>query len=163
MLGSAEPLVNRPRPATHRRIHSVTDFTIRAANSADIEAILALWHSIDRHTALPDKPEYLQQYLDFAPDLFLVAEVEGLVVGTIIGGWDGWRGHIARLATDPTLRRSGIAKALVREIESKLNDKGAVRIYALVDRLSPPAEPFWRSMGYSVNENVLQYSRNFDG
>jgi ribosomal protein S18 acetylase RimI-like enzyme len=139
---------------------NVTDFTIRAATSADIDEILALWYSIDRHTALPDKPEYLQQFLDFAPELFLVAEVDGRIAGTIIGGWDGWRGHIARLATDPTLRRSGIAKALVREIESKLNAKGAVRIYALVDRLSPPAEPFWRAMGYVLNENVLQYSRN---
>jgi ribosomal protein S18 acetylase RimI-like enzyme len=140
----------------------VTDFTIRTATSADIEAILALWYSLDRHTALPDKPEYLQQFLNFAPDLFLVAEAEGRIAGTIIGGWDGWRGHIARLATDPSLRRSGIARALVREIEAKLNAKGAGRIYALVDRLSPPAEPFWQAMGYSLNEEVLQYSRNTD-
>ena len=138
----------------------MTDFTIRAATTADIEAILALWYSIDRHTALPDTPEIIQTFLDFAPGLFLVAEVEGRIAGTIIGGWDGWRGHIARLATDPAMRRSGIAKALVHEIESKLNDKGAKRIYALVDRLSPPAEPFWRAMGYVLNENVLQYSRN---
>jgi len=138
----------------------VTDFTIRAATTADIEAILALWYSIDRHTALPDTTEIIQTFLDFAPGLFLVADVEGRIAGTIIGGWDGWRGHIARLATDPAMRRSGIAQALVREIESKLNDKGAKRIYALVDRLSPPAEPFWRAMGYILNENVLQYSRN---
>ena len=107
---------------TTRAVESVpvTDFTIRPATSADIEAILALWFSIDRHTALPDKPEYLQQFLDFSPDLFLVAEADGRVAGTIIGGWDGWRGHIARLATDPSLRRSGIAKALVREIEARL-------------------------------------------
>lgn len=138
----------------------MNEFTIRAATSADIDAILALWYSIDRHTALPDKPEHLEQFLDFAPDLFLLAEADGRIVGTIIGGWDGWRGHIARLATDPAMRRSGIAQTLVREIESKLNAKGAQRIYALVDRLSPPAEPFWRAMGYVLNENVLQYSRN---
>ena len=140
----------------------MTDFTIRAATSADIADILALWSSIDRHTALPDKPEYLQQFLDFAPDLFLVAEVNGRIAGTVIGGWDGWRGHIARLAADPRLRRTGIATALVREIERILNVQGAVRIYALVDRLSAPAEPFWRAMGYSLNEDVLQYSRNLD-
>ena len=99
----------------------MTDFTIRTATTDDIEAILALWYSIDRHTALPDTPEIIQTFLDFAPGLFLVAEVEGRIAGTIIGGWDGWRGHIARLATDPAMRRSGISKALVREIESKLN------------------------------------------
>jgi hypothetical protein len=84
----------------------VANFTIREATPADFDSVLALWFSIDRHTALPDKPEYLQQFLDFAPDLFLVAEAGGRVAGTIIGGWDGWRGHIARLATDPALRRT---------------------------------------------------------
>lgn len=163
MLGWAEPLVNRCFSAgRHVESVSVGEFTIRNATTADIETILALWYSIDRHTALPDKPEYLQQFLDFAPDLFLVAEADGRIAGTIIGGWDGWRGHIARLATDPALRRSGVAKALVREIEARLKAKGARRIYALVDRLSPPAEPFWRAMGYVLNENVLQYSRNVD-
>ena len=92
----------------------MANFTIRETMPDDFDAILALWFSIDRHTALPDKPEYLQQFLDFSPDLFLVAEVDERIVGTIIGGWDGWRGHIARLATDPKLRRAGIAQALVR-------------------------------------------------
>lgn len=154
-------LVNRcVSPYRHVESDFVAEFTIRPAATADIDAILALWYSIDRHTALPDKPEYLQQFLDFAPDLFLVAEADGRIVGTVIGGWDGWRGHIARLATDPSMRRSGVAKVLVRDVEARLRTKGAQRIYALVDKLSPPAEPFWRSMGYVLNENVLQYSRN---
>jgi ribosomal protein S18 acetylase RimI-like enzyme len=120
----------------------VADYSIRPTTVADFDAILALWFSIDRHTALLDKPEYLQQFLDFSPDLFLVVEADGRVAGTIIGGWDGWRGHIARLATDPALRRTGIARALVSEIETRLRAKGAHRIYALVDRRSKLASPF---------------------
>jgi ribosomal protein S18 acetylase RimI-like enzyme len=138
----------------------VANFTIREATSADFDAILELWFSIDRHTALPDRPEYLQQFLDFSRDLFLVAEADGRVAGTIIGGWDGWRGHIARLATDPSLRRTGIAQALVSEIETRLRAKGARRIYALIDALSPQAAPFWQAAGYLPDENVIQYSRN---
>jgi ribosomal protein S18 acetylase RimI-like enzyme len=138
----------------------VANFTIREATSSDFEAILALWFSIERHTALPDKPEYLQQFLDFSPDLFLVAEAEGRIAGTIIGGWDGWRGHIARLATDPALRRSGIARALVSEIEARLTAKGARRIYALVDRRSKLASPFWQAAGYRADDDIVQYSRN---
>jgi ribosomal protein S18 acetylase RimI-like enzyme len=140
----------------------MTPVIIRDATAGDIEAILALWHSIDRHTGLPDKPEYLQQFLDFSPDLFLVAESDGVIVGTVIGGWDGWRAQIARLATDPSLRRAGIARKLVAEIESRLRTKGARRIYALVDRRSPPAMPFWESVGYTGNEDVIQYSRNLE-
>ncbi len=138
----------------------MANFTVREATPADFDSILALWFSIDRHTALPDKPEYLQQFLDFAPDLFLVAEADGRVAGTIIGGWDGWRGHIARLATDPALRRTGIARRLVSEIETRLKTKGVHRIYALIDAPSPQAAPFWQAAGYVPNEDVIQYSRN---
>ena len=106
----------------------------------------------------------------FSPDLFLLAEAPsagsgqapGRIVGTVIGGWDGWRANIARLSTHADFRRRGIAEALVREIERRLRAKGARRIYALVDRRSPQAVPFWEAAGYLPNENIIQYSRNFE-
>ncbi len=58
------------------------------------------------------------------------------------------------------MRRKGVARGLVEEIESRLRAKGAKRVYALVDRRSPPAIPFWEAAGYSYNDNILQYSRN---
>lgn len=141
----------------------MSNVIIREAAPGDFEAIIEMWYRIDRHTELPDKAEYLQRFHDFSPDLFLVAEVDGRLVGTIIGGWDGWRGHIARLAADPSVRRQGIARKLVDEIESRLRARGARRIYALVDRRSPPAIPFWEAVGYGANENIIQFSRNVDG
>jgi ribosomal protein S18 acetylase RimI-like enzyme len=138
----------------------VSAFTIRDAVPADFDAILKLWGSIDRHTGLPDRREYLEVFHAFAPDLLLVAESEGQIIGTVIGGWDGWRAQIARLSTDEKWRRKGMAKALVREIEQRLHARGAKRIYALVDRRSPPAIPFWEAYGYATNDNIVQYSRN---
>ena len=141
----------------------MSGYTIREARPGDFDVIIRLWESIDRHTGLADRREYLETFHAFSPELFLVAEAEGRIVGTVIGGWDGWRANIARLSTHPDLRRKGVAMALVQEIERRLQAKGARRIYALVDRRSPPAEPFWEAAGYAVNENILQYSRNFDG
>ena len=140
----------------------MADFSIREARPDDFDTIIAFWSRIDRHTGLSDRLEYLQRFHDFSSDLFLVAESDGRLVGTVIGGWDGWRAQIARLATDPSLRRSGIARALVEEIEVRLHAHGARRVYALVDRRSAPAIPFWESAGYSGNENIIQYSRNLE-
>lgn len=139
---------------------SVTDFTIREARPEDIEPIIRFWATIDRHTMLPDRPEYLLTFHRFSPDLFLVAESGGEIIGTVIGGWDGWRANIARLATDARYRRAGLARALVAEIERRLIARGARRIYALVDKRSPPAAPFWEAAGYLPNDNIVQYSRN---
>ncbi len=138
----------------------MSGYTIREARPEDLDPIITLWGQIDRHTALPDRREYLETFHAFSPDLLLVAESGGRLVGTIIGGWDGWRANIARLSTDETYRRQGVARALVREIERRLQAKGAKRIYALVDRRSPPATPFWEAAGYASNDNIIQYSRN---
>src|SRR3990170_6968645 len=112
-----------------RRIWAMPDYVIREATPSDFDAILSLWASIDRHTGLADRPEYLRTFHDFSPDLFLVAESDGRIVGTVIGGWDGWRANIARLTTDASLRRRGVARALVKEIERRLWAKGARRVY----------------------------------
>ena len=135
-------------------------FTIRDAVPADFDAILDLWGRIDRHTGLPDRLEYLQVFHAFAPDLLLVAEADSKIIGTVIGGWDGWRAQIARLSTHGKWRRKGVAQALVAEIERRLYARGARRIYAIVDRRSPPAIPFWEAYGYVANDSIVQYSRN---
>src|SRR5207244_2955894 len=112
----------------HPALKSATmeDVTLREARPPDFDAILALWELMEeRHTSLPDRREYLEALHRFAPDLFLVAEARGKPIGTIVGGWDGWRGHMARLAVSPYLRRSGVARSLVNEAEKRLRKRGA--------------------------------------
>ena len=139
------------------------DVRIRAATATDFTQVLELWRSIDRHVGLADRIEHLDTLHMHSPDLFLIAEREGEVIGTLIAGWDGWRAQMARLAVAPALRRRGIARRLVEEGERRLREMGAKRIYALVDRSSDPAQPFWASLGYAANDNIVQFSRNLLG
>src|SRR5262249_54980226 len=83
--------------------------------------------------------------------LLMVATIDGKIVGTVIGGWDGWRGNIYRLAVAPAHRRRGIARRLVREISTALFERGARRLSALVEHEHPWAMEFWsslRDLGY---------------
>jgi len=92
--------------------------------------------------------------------VLLVAEADGRLVGTVIGGWDGWRGSIYRLAVLPAYRRRGIARALVGEAERRLFRMGARRISALVDSDHPWATDFWDSLGasgYRHDERMRRY------
>jgi ribosomal protein S18 acetylase RimI-like enzyme len=133
---------------------------IRPAVPADFGQILALWESEERYVGLADRLEHLETLHAFSAELFLVAEANDEIVGTLIAGWDGWRAQMARLATRRDWRRRGIAHRLVEEGERRLKERGAGRVYALVDRRSEHAVPFWDAMGYAANEDILQYSRN---
>ena len=83
------------------------------------------------------------------------------IVGSVIGGWDGWRGNIYRLAVAPEARRHGVAAALVREVSARLaREKGARRITALVEKAHPDAVGFWDSMaseGYVFDPRIVRY------
>jgi ribosomal protein S18 acetylase RimI-like enzyme len=46
------------------------------------------------------------------PDLFLVAEHRGRIIGTMMGGYDGRRGLVYHLAVREDYRRQGIGKDL---------------------------------------------------
>lgn len=140
----------------------MTELTIREARADELQGIIDFWATVERHTGLPDRVEYLQTFHDFAPDLLLVAEVDGRIVGTVIGGWDGWRAQIARLTTAEDLRRRGIARALVHEAERRLYAKGARRIYALVDRDNAAGIAFWEAVGYTTDDKNVQYARNLE-
>ena len=61
-----------------------------------------------------------------------MAADEGVLVGSVIAGWDGWRAHLYRLAVRPDRRRQGIGVALLAAAEERLRALGARRIDAMV-------------------------------
>jgi ribosomal protein S18 acetylase RimI-like enzyme len=98
--------------------------------------------------------------LEQCGDLFLVAHENGRLIGTLLVGWDGWRGNMYRLAVLPEFRRQGVASALVEEAERRLRAKGARRITALVISEHEWATEFWRAAGYDVDERMLRFAKN---
>lgn len=107
-----------------------------------------------------DSIKGLTRLVDSAGSVLLVATVDSRIVGSVIGGWDGWRGNIYRLAIAPEYRRRGIARRLVKEVSRALFDKGAERIGALVEHEHSWAVQFWESLGdlgYQLDPQFVRY------
>jgi ribosomal protein S18 acetylase RimI-like enzyme len=73
---------------------------------------------------------------------------DGVLVGTVIAGWDGWRCHLYRLAVSPTHRGQGIGRLLVDAAEQRFRELGGNRIDAMVLDDNRAAHEFWRACGY---------------
>ena len=61
----------------------------------------------------------IERKMNHDVSLFLVAEVNGEVVGTVMGGYDGHRGSAYYLGVHPEYRGRGIANALLNRLEKE--------------------------------------------
>ena len=126
--------------------------TIRSATNADIDAVLAFWRDATTEPSSTDDAASLTDLLAHAPDALVLAVEHDAIVGTVIVGWDGWRGALYRLAVAPSHRRSGVATALVEEGERRLRAQGAKRLHIIVDPDQEPGALFWTSAGYEPTD-----------
>lgn len=143
-------------------IADLPDRIIRTATPRDISAILSLWRAAGVVRGVSDTDDGLSILLARDPDGLLVAESDGEAVGTLIVGWDGWRGSFYRLTVRTDSRRKGLATALLREGEHRLRARGAVRLTAIVAEDDPVAMDFWRSAGYERQSDRTRFIRHLD-
>ena len=146
---------------------------IRPCKATECASVLDLWRRANVTPSVTDTLADLARIVRENGDLLLVAEARAaapaepdsarrLLVGTVIAGWDGWRGNIHRLAVAPEYRRLGIARLLVNEAEQRLAARGAARINAWVEEDHPDAVAFWQSMkgtGYQVHPHLRRYTK----
>jgi len=116
----------------------------------DFTNVYDLWENAGDgvHLRRSDEPEEIAKKLQRDPDLFLVAELDGGIVGTVIGGFDGRRGMMYHLAVAKGHRNQGIASQLVEELELRLRARGCIRYYLLVTRENKPAIRFYEKRGW---------------
>jgi ribosomal protein S18 acetylase RimI-like enzyme len=131
---------------------------LRAATPDDIPAVLEFWDQSTAEPSSTDDVEGIATLLAHAPGALVLA-VDGAadlrIVGTIVAGWDGWRGSLYRLAVAPSYRRRGVATALVDEAERRLHTLGVRRMHLIVGRAGGvAAEQFWLSVRYQPTDQV---------
>ena len=122
----------------------------------DYESVYQLWSSIEKgvHIGRSDAPDEIEKKIARDPDLFIVAESDGAIVGSVIGGFDGRRGLIYHLAVAASFRGMGIGSRLMDEVEARLRDKGCLKCYLLVTADNPEGEDYYQQRGWQPMDTV---------
>lgn len=133
---------------------------IRPFEVADEPAVIALWRESLPITAPHHDPATsIRKKLAVERDLFFVAVVEGTVVGTVMGGYDGHRGWIYSVAVNAACRRAGIGTALLRRLEQTLIERGCLKVNLQVRTSNAEVVAFYESLGYKVEELISMGKR----
>jgi ribosomal protein S18 acetylase RimI-like enzyme len=133
---------------------------LRPCRPEDVDAVLALWQRAEAVPRPTDRPDALHRRLARDRELFILAWDGDRLIGSLMGGWDGWRGQMYRLAIDPDYRRQGIARQLVDAVEAGLRALGAERITSLVFTREPGAAAFWQHAGYEPDPATARYTKD---
>ena len=120
--------------------------------------MLAFWREAAEPTST-DSAEALTGLVRRDPGALIVAEADGRIVGSVIAGWDGWRGSIYRLAVGPGQRRRGLGQALLRAAEDRLAELGARRLHAIVVESNDPAVAFWTASDWEHQDGQLRFAK----
>ena len=128
--------------------------------AGDIPGVLAFWETAAQPTST-DSVEALRGLLERDPGALIVAVAvavaDGRIVGSVIAGWDGWRGSVYRLAVAPDQRRQGLGLSLLRAAEDRLAGLGVRRLHAIVVGTESRAVAFWEATAWEHQPGQLRY------
>ena len=136
---------------------------IRAFKMGDYPEVKALWKKSGLEIRPGDSRREIQLKLTRDPELFLVAEAEGRIVGSIIGAWDGRRGWIYHLGVLPAFQRKGVASGLVSEVERRMRAKGVVKVNASIYKWNKQSLAFFKAIGYQADAMTVHVGKYFKG
>ncbi|MBP1132706.1 MULTISPECIES: GNAT family acetyltransferase [Serratia] len=131
---------------------------IRVFRQDDFEEVITLWERCDLLRPWNDPEMDIERKLNHDPALFLVAEVGGEVVGSVMGGYDGHRGSAYYLGVHPDYRGRGIANALISRLEKKLIARGCPKIQLMVREDNDTVIEMYEKLGYEI-QNVTSLGK----
>jgi ribosomal protein S18 acetylase RimI-like enzyme len=137
------------------------EIIIRALRIEDYEALITLW----KEAKLPFKPEgrdrkeKIENELKQPMAIYLVAELDTKIIGSVFGTQDGRKGWINRVAVAPAYRRQGIAHRLIQEAEARITNLDIDVIACLIEDGNLSSMKVFESLGYSRNSKLLYFNK----
>ncbi|MCP4416488.1 MAG: GNAT family acetyltransferase [Chloroflexi bacterium] len=127
---------------------------IRPFILSDSDAVIDIWNKCGLTVSWNDPHKDIARKMAVNPELFLVAELDDSIVGTVMGGYEGHRGWINYLAVLPTIQKQGIGRILMETVEEKLLALGCPKINLQVRSSNTAVIQFYGHIGYNIDEVV---------
>ena len=127
---------------------------IRPFTETDEAQVVALWQQCGLVRPWNDPHKDIARKLRVQRELFLVAEKDGAVAGTIMAGYEGHRGWVNYLAVAAAWQRQGLGAQLMGKVEELLLAAGCPKISLLVRSSNTQVIAFYRALGYLQDEAV---------
>jgi ribosomal protein S18 acetylase RimI-like enzyme len=133
-------------------------YKIKTMVIEDYNEIINLWKNTDGVglSGNDDSKKSIKIFLEKNPNTCFVVEYNKEIIGTIMAGNDGRRGHIYHLMVKPEHRKNGLGKKLLEKTEKALKKEGVRKIFLVAFKKNKTGNIFWQNNGYEIR-NDLNY------
>ncbi len=135
--------------------------SIRAFRKEDEAAVITLWQACGLARPQNDPKKDIARKLREHPELFLVAERDGQIIGSCMAGYEGHRGWINYLAVAPSQQRQGLARLLMQHAEGLLKELGCPKINLQVRADNTAVIAFYESIGFT-EDPVVSFGKRLE-
>ncbi|PDO11397.1 MAG: GNAT family N-acetyltransferase [Candidatus Reconcilbacillus cellulovorans] len=132
---------------------------IRSFRLADYVQASELFREVLSEACFEETMKAFGRQLAWDSDLILVAEVDGKVVGAIIGTIDEDEGFYYRIAVAREHQRKGIGTALIQALRNRFLQRRVRRIRVTVDAHNAPVLPLYEAAGYGPKDFFHSWER----
>ncbi|MNH95306.1 Acetyltransferase YpeA [compost metagenome] len=122
---------------------------VRSFQLSDASQVMELLQVALSEECYEDTKRAFARQLSWDSELIVVTEVDGEIVGALIGTIDQNLGCIYRVAVHPEYRRQGVGKNLVSAMEQRFQQRNVSRIMVAGDEHNLAAMPLYEAMGYA--------------
>jgi len=106
--------------------------------------------------------DYFEAYIK-ENRMFLIAEVDGKILGFVLGERITWDiGILNALAVDHTTRGKGIGTELVRAFEKECARRGVKYVELHASKINPRAGNFYQKLGYGKGLDLVEYVKELE-
>lgn len=131
---------------------------IRSFREQDRRAVVSLWRRCGLLVDWNHPDLDIDRKLKVQGELFLVGVLDGKIVATAMGGYEGHRGWINYLAVDPGMRRRGLGRKMMERIEDGLSEMGCPKINLQIRESNLDVIRFYEKIGYS-SDHVIGFGK----
>ena len=129
-------------------------FEIVTYRSEFQSAVVDLWSKCNLIVPQNDPVVDIRKKIDYQPELFFVALLDGRVVGSVMAGYEGHRGWLNYLAVLPEYQRRGYGRKLVEKAVAELKKLGCLKVNLEVRKSNSSVIDFYLHLGFKDNEVV---------
>lgn len=127
---------------------------IRKYKFADRNKLIRLWQECRLINPKNDPKKDIERKLKVRPGWLLIGEEKGIIVASVMVGYEGHRGWINYLAVKPDFQSNGFGTMIMEKAEKILKKAGCPKINLQVRKENRKVLNFYKKLGFAEDKVI---------